>query len=351
MLPDDDNKYLYLENAAHEFREGLRCHDSISRLESKDQFYEFILAIQRLSLICKEKVVVQKIGENIGTTLEKLATLLYEHHCLFPQQIKHTEYSKLLINLALSLVDLPPIPLDDKLEMLDIHVPVVEVKPSDNVKSLMTIKDERVTEITNIIDVSREVSVGKQAVEKKSRDELDTSNFRDKRTVNDSREDIESNFRNALTIMESTSIESSCEERRTSKGPTRITGAIGLISRAVSTHSSTESTLQENHTTGNIRNETTLPSLEDTDTGENGLQGSNEVQLKEQRESIQSLKTASTTVDHCYATAEDESVSERNIRVKGTIYTLEASDRITVNWQDVEKLYTGARLASDVHSK
>ena len=350
MLPDDENKYQYLENAAHEFREGLRCHDSISRLESKDQFYEFILAIQRLSLICKQNVVVEKIGKNIGLTLEKLAKLLYEHHCLFPQQIKHTEYSKLLVNLALSLVDLPAIPLDDNLEMLNIHVPVVEVKPNTSVKSLMTIKDERIEEITNIIDVSGGNSAENQPAEQINTEML-TGSVRDEDTVKDSKEDLTNDIRNALTIMDSASVEGCVEERKSDKSTSRITGAIGAISRAVSTHSSTESTLQEDKTATNIRNNTTVSSLEDGDESSNELQQTRGIELKEQHESIRTLRTASTTVDQCYATAEDESVNERNVRVKGTINTLEASDKVNVNWQDVEKLYTGMRLPSDVHRK
>ena len=340
MLPDREDKYQYLENAAHEFREGLRCHDSISRLESKDQFYEFILAIQRLSLVCKEEVVVQKIGENIGKTLEKLAKLLYEHHCLFPQQIKHTEYSKLLVNLALRLVDLPDIPLDDNLEMLNTHVPVVEVKPNANVKSLMTIKDERIEEISNIIDIRKSSSIGSKSAEKGS---TEMTNIRNLETVTDSKEELIKNFRNALTIMDSESEEDSREGRK----PTRsVAGAIGAISRAASTHGSTDSTLQDDNAT--FRNKTTVQSLENDDGDHIESQLSQKV---EQQESIRSLQTASITVDNCYATAEDESANERNIRVKGTINTLEASDRIHVNWNDVEKLYSGVRLQSDVHSK
>ena len=351
MLPDDASKYQYLENAAHEFREGLRCHDSISRLESKDQFYEFILAIQRLSLICKENIVVQKIGENIGVTLEKLAKLLYEHHCLFPQQIKHTEYSKLLVNLALSLVDLPAIPMDDNLEMFTVHVPVVEVKPSANIKSLSTIKDERIQEITNIISVSNETTNTGGHFFGANNSTSATPDFRQKQTMSDSKEDFTNNFRNALTIMDSKSAGGSAEEML-SKGRGRVTGAIGAISRAVATHSSTESTLQDDGTTSNIRNKTTVHSVEtDDDDDDRIIHLSLMTDSQEHQESIRSLATASTTVDQCFATAEDESLIERNMRVRGTINTLEASDKFKVDWQNVERLHSGTRLPSDVHRK
>lgn len=353
MLPDDASKYQYLENAAHEFREGLRCHDSISRLESKDQFYEFILAIQRLSLICKDEIVVQRIGENIGRTLEKLAKLLYEHHCLFPQQIRHTEYSTLLINLALGLVDLPEIPKDDNLEMLNVHVPVVEVKPSENVKSLSTIKDERVQEITSIIDVSSNQIVSQPE------DQLSTSKvwFRDESTVADKTEEENAlNFRNAVTIVDSKSCEEGHDEKAPmNKGGVRLGGAIGAISRALPTQVSIEPSLKgEVSKLSNIRSKSTEQSMEDgyeSDVNHKESCQSQNIAFREHQESLRSLRNASTTVDECYATAEDESVLERNIRVKGTINTLEASDKLKVNWQNVEKLHTGIRLTSDVHRK
>lgn len=319
-------KFQYLENAAHEFKEGLRCHDSISRLESKDQFYEFILAVHRLSLICREEVVTRRIGENIGLTLDRLAKLLYEHHCMFPQLIKHTHYSKILIDLSLSLVGLPAIPVDDNLQMIDSYVPFVEVKPSANVQSLTALRDERVQEISNIINTSQEdryPSKGNE-VGSKARTGME----------DDLKEDKKRAFiiRDGTTVSDSQSFED--DDRQNEKD----------ILRAMQTCDTTGST--DDETLTNIKCRTTVQTQEE-DFG--SVLPSFDRAHKEA--SIRSLKTASTTVDLCYATAEDESADERNIKVKTTISTLETSDKSRVDWETVEKLHTGVKLPSEVHSK
>lgn len=336
MLLDDECKYKYLENAAHEFCEGLRCHDSISRLESKDQFYEFILAVQRLSLICKERVVMQNIGENIAKTLEKLARLLYEHHCLFPQQIRHTEYSVLLVNLALSLVNLPEIPMRDNLEMLDLHVPVVQVKPSSVVTSLSKIKDERVQEITDIINIS-----SSEAKSQPTDGNYPSVGLRNEETVSGSKDDFFDKFRNGVTVGDWQSSDDSIEKALFRYGERE---ALEAASMAAIKHGTTESTSFEDTS---VRNKTTIQSLESETQSD---QSYKEV-WKERQKSFRSLATVQTTVEECYSTAEDESVVERNIRVENTINSLEVSDKLAVNWHTVESLCTGIKLPSDIHRK
>ena len=326
MLEDDHIKFEYLENAAHEFKEGLRCHDSISRLESKDQFYEFILAVHRLSLICREEVVTRKIGANIGLTLDRLAKLLYEHHCMFPQSIKHTHYSKILVDLSLSLVGLPAIPMDDNLQMIDSYVPLVEVKPSANVQSLTTLREDKVDEIGKIINTSQENRDLSKGNKTGSKAKAEMVNYR--------REEKEhaSVIRDDTTVSDSQSFEENGRQNEFN------------VLRAMHTCDSAE--YADDETLTNIKCRTTVQTQED-DYG--SILPSFERADKEV--SIRSLKTASTTVDLCYATAEDESVNERNIKVKTTISTLETSDKSEVDWETVEKLHTGVKLPSEVHSK
>ena len=326
MLEDDYIKFEYLENAAHEFKEGLRCHDSISRLESKDQFYEFILAVHRLSLICREEVVTRRIGANIGLTLDRLAKLLYEHHCMFPQSIKHTHYSKILIDLSLSLVGLPAIPMDDNLQMIDSYVPLVEVKPSANVQSLTTLREEKVHEISKIINTSqenRDLGKGNEA-RSKAKAEMESSMREEKKHA--------LVIRDGTTVSDTQSFEDNGRQNESN------------VLRAMQTCDSSGST--DDETLTNIKCRTTVQTQDD-DYG-NILPSSERV---DKEVSIRSLKTASTTVDLCYATAEDESANERNIKVKTTISTLETSDKSTVDWETVEMLHAGVKLPSEVHSK
>eukprot|EP00794_Sanderia_malayensis_P009176 gene9176-10150_t len=213
QLPDHENKYQYLENAAHELREGLRCHDSISRLESKDQFYEFILAVQRLSLISKEL----KIGNNLSGTLLRLAMLLYEHHCLFPQQIKHTKRSKMLIDMTLSLLELPCIPLEDNLEMMDSYTPLVEIKPELNVRSLTAVEHGKIKQIESVIQDasgSNADDSGNNAVHK----EEETDSMDDDVTIRNNATTLDEvskeGFRNAETATEDEVAERLCFEKK-----------------------------------------------------------------------------------------------------------------------------------------
>lgn len=332
-----------MENAAHELREGLKCHDSISRLKSKDQFYEFVLAVQRISLICKEPIVMKRVGTNIGLTLEKLAKLLYEHHCLFPQQIKHTKWSKMLIDVTLSLLDLPAIPVDDELVMIDSYIPVVEVKQHAVVRSLPLIGDERIKAISDIIE-----GTGDEPRSRVAELSHDSVKLSDMTTYETCEEEDHHNFRAATTAEEDPAA-------RAWNQPDTLNMINDADFRNMQTWN--DSPADDIESTASIRGNETLNYLEES--LENAQlrfpvlkESQQNVNSKQQLlASIRCLETESSTVESCYATAENESVQDRGMKVLKTIKTLETSSRSIIDWNYIDKSHSGQAVANQAHSE
>ena len=136
----------------YELIEALSCHQSVSRLESREQYYEFILSTFRLSSACNEDIIAERFGKQLGQCLQNVAVLLYEHYCSFPYQISHNESSVKLIQATLKMLNLKEIPLEDELKITDAGVPDMEVKGVRHVNTMATLTEKELKDVQSVLD-------------------------------------------------------------------------------------------------------------------------------------------------------------------------------------------------------
>ena len=121
-LPQNSNEIgFYLKYAATELIEGLKCHTSISSLQSREQFYEFVFCVYKLSQVLNELYGLQRIvASSLDGTSKALLALslkLYEHYCSFDLKIEHDDWSIMLIQTTLLLLNLPKLPLNENIKL------------------------------------------------------------------------------------------------------------------------------------------------------------------------------------------------------------------------------------------
>lgn len=118
VLPENSNEIVfYLKYAATELIEGLKCHTSISSLQSREQFYEFVFCVYKLSQVLRKLYeMYRNQGSSLNGTAKALFALalkLYEHYCSFQTKIEHDDWSTMLIQTTLLLLNLPKLPLNE----------------------------------------------------------------------------------------------------------------------------------------------------------------------------------------------------------------------------------------------
>lgn len=114
-----------LENAAYEARESLKCHKSINRLESREQFYEFVCCIFRLSQICCWLFPAKNY--NAAIIFDNLSKKLFAHYCMYSQKVKHSKEFASTINNCMKLLGLEEIPWVDETKSGDDDLPNTQV--------------------------------------------------------------------------------------------------------------------------------------------------------------------------------------------------------------------------------
>ena len=123
LLPDNsDEKRNYLIYAATECLEGLRCHKSIASLESREQYYECVYCVYKLSQVCQELTRLPAqykimVDDNLSSALSNIAFLLYEHYCSLEMKFQHSDWSSKLIRATLQLLALPEIPSAENVQI------------------------------------------------------------------------------------------------------------------------------------------------------------------------------------------------------------------------------------------
>ena len=118
VLPGNSHEVVfYLRYAATELIEGLKCHTSVSSLQSREQFYEFVFCVYKLSQVLRELYeLYRNRGSSLDGTAESLFALslkLFEHYCSFQIKIEHDDWSTMLIQTTLLLLNLPKLPLNE----------------------------------------------------------------------------------------------------------------------------------------------------------------------------------------------------------------------------------------------
>ena len=118
ILPRNSNEAgFYLKYAATELIEGLKCHSSISSLQSREQLYEFVFCVYKLSQVLADLYGLRGSRDSSlnGTAkaLLALALKLYEHYCSFELKIEHDDWSIMLIQTTMLLLGLPKLPLTE----------------------------------------------------------------------------------------------------------------------------------------------------------------------------------------------------------------------------------------------
>ena len=136
----------------YELKEALACHQSISRLQSREQYHEFILSTFRLSLVCSEETIVERFGKELGKCLLHIATLLYEHYCSFSYQIHHNEWSIKLIQATLRMLHLEEMPQEDQLKITKSGLPNMEVKGVRHINTLTNLTEKELADMQSILD-------------------------------------------------------------------------------------------------------------------------------------------------------------------------------------------------------
>ena len=143
ILPENSSEVgFYLKYAATELIQGLKCHTSVSSLESREQFYEFVFCVYKLSQALAK---LYKLHGNSDSSLNgtakallALALKLYEHYCSFELKLHHDDWSTMLIQTTLLLLNLPKLPLNESPKL-----PAPE--PSKTPSKLAAMNDEAKT--------------------------------------------------------------------------------------------------------------------------------------------------------------------------------------------------------------
>ena len=131
------DRYYYIMYAANELTEGLSCHTSIASLESREQFYEFVFCVYKLSQVLTEMSKVQYGPDtttpmaNFANVLFSLACQLYDHYCSFEKKVQHNEWSSLLIQTTLHLLSLRKIPATENPQKPAVPQPIKSLKELD----------------------------------------------------------------------------------------------------------------------------------------------------------------------------------------------------------------------------
>ena len=164
ILPENSSEIgFYLKYAATELIEGLKCHTSISSLQSREQFYEFVFCVYKLSQVLNELYDLQRIvGSSLNGTSKALMALslkLYEHYCSFDLKIEHDDWSIMLIQTTLLLLNLPKLPLNEN-SMLPATDKALTLSPqrSDKETSKLTNQDGGTLSHVKAADFSVDVS-------------------------------------------------------------------------------------------------------------------------------------------------------------------------------------------------
>lgn len=118
ILPENSVEVeFYLKYAATELMEGLKCHTSIASLESREQFYEFVFCVYKLSEVLTELFKLNKNASpalhESGKALLALSMKLYNHYCAYKSKIQHDTWSNNLVKTTMLLLNLPPLPANE----------------------------------------------------------------------------------------------------------------------------------------------------------------------------------------------------------------------------------------------
>ena len=97
----DDLKAQYLTNALKELKESLAAHKTLDSLKSREQYYEFIMALYKTCCVLKNS----DLGKHLNLKLISMA--LFSHYCLNLTTIVHDDSSKSYINTAMNILELP----------------------------------------------------------------------------------------------------------------------------------------------------------------------------------------------------------------------------------------------------
>eukprot|EP00794_Sanderia_malayensis_P006373 gene6373-7106_t len=151
VLHDESKKNQCLENALHEVTESLKCHTSISRLESSEQFYEFVCCIFRISQICHLRFAAKNKASQI---FENLSKLLFYYYCTLSPNIKHNDKSAALINESMAILSLPKIPRVDEMKVDDENLPSQEIAIAKDADPANIAKLEEIIEKSTSTDWS-----------------------------------------------------------------------------------------------------------------------------------------------------------------------------------------------------
>ena len=138
ILPNTStDRYYYIMYAVNELTEGLSCHTSIASLESREQFYEFVFSVYNLSQVITEMSKVQYGPDtttpvtSFANVLFSLACQLYDHYCSFEKKVQHNEWSSLLIQTTLQLLNLRKIPATENPQKPAAPQPIKSLKELD----------------------------------------------------------------------------------------------------------------------------------------------------------------------------------------------------------------------------
>ena len=97
----EEDKQKFLNDALKEFRKSLAAHKSLDALESREQYYEFIIALYKISCVLEDV----KHGQQLELKIISMA--LFYHYCCNQTSIVHDDNSKKIITIAMNILDIP----------------------------------------------------------------------------------------------------------------------------------------------------------------------------------------------------------------------------------------------------
>ena len=96
-----EDKFKFLNNASKELKASLAAHKEYDALKSREQYYIFIIALYKISC------VMEDIQWEKHLELKMTSMALFYHYCCNQTSIVHDDNSKVLINRALTILELP----------------------------------------------------------------------------------------------------------------------------------------------------------------------------------------------------------------------------------------------------
>ena len=101
QLTTVDLEAQHLKNALIELKESLVAHKSLDSLKSREQYYEFITALYKISCVLEHSKHEKHLD------IKKISMMLFDHYCRNQTTIVHDDNSAACINIALSVLHLP----------------------------------------------------------------------------------------------------------------------------------------------------------------------------------------------------------------------------------------------------